>query len=450
MKQVYLLLFAFVFLLLTGCNKPAPQLDSATPGVMAASAMNSSPKPGATEIAGTPKPGVTVALAMPSPTRTRTQSNVDDPAKDLAELVAASLKRPSTPRPGGISSGIEGVEVVALEDSKVGKGLWLAYTYGMRSFDPLEEHFVAIYAKEGSGWRKVSSLSFDGPDYIDQSGVRQVEVDSNRTWIEVVGGMGAHGGYFDLVSFDGKILQSEVASGFSSPGAGFLEDLDGDGALEVILSAGENYVFCYACSVRLILFDVLRWNGSSFSLVELERLSGAAPAEVRRLNNKAVDLARAGLWKDALYEIYEALDQETLDETVYWNAAIIRLHADARAEQAFEEIYPILDYMFFGDYDEAIAPFRELSAEQIFSKDTPLVKGTVAQGWEDSLTTWITGTTQLALEVKPDLAPAYFLRGWANYISNPGNPKALADIQKAAQLDPKDKLYSDSVAYLKK
>src|SRR5439155_9150725 len=50
--------------------------------------------------------------------------------------------------------------------------------------------------------------------------------------------------------------------------------------------------------------------------------------------------------------------------------------------------------------------------------------------------------------VQPDLAPAYFLRGWATYRKDPNSPAALADIKQAAALAPKDALYSQSIAYL--
>jgi hypothetical protein len=56
--------------------------------------------------------------------------------------------------------------------------------------------------------------------------------------------------------------------------------------------------------------------------------------------------------------------------------------------------------------------------------------------------------TTSALTVRPELAAAYFLRGWAAYLLNPGDPAALMDIQRAAGLAPEDEFYTGAVQYL--
>jgi hypothetical protein len=78
------------------------------------------------------------------------------------------------------------------------------------------------------------------------------------------------------------------------------------------------------------------------------------------------------------------------------------------------------------------------------------VKGTTAEGWEQQVTDEITRTAELALSFKPDLAAAYFVRGWGVHLTDPANPSVLADIERAAQLDPKETLFSESLAYLRK
>jgi hypothetical protein len=54
------------------------------------------------------------------------------------------------------------------------------------------------------------------------------------------------------------------------------------------------------------------------------------------------------------------------------------------------------------------------------------------------------------LQTKPDLAAAYFLRGWAEYLADPVNllPQAKRDVAKAASLAPNDALYKQSAAFL--
>ncbi len=78
------------------------------------------------------------------------------------------------------------------------------------------------------------------------------------------------------------------------------------------------------------------------------------------------------------------------------------------------------------------------------------MQGAVAEGFEPQLTYMITQSTGLALELQPDLAAAHFLRGWAVQQTDPGNSSVLADIGRAAQLDPDEVLFSESLAYLKR
>src|SRR6185436_10612586 len=75
----------------------------------------------------------------------------------------------------------------------------------------------------------------------------------------------------------------------------------------------------------------------------------------------------------------------------------------------------------------ALDAMRPYQPAELFSADTPVVKGTSAEGWEPQVTYEITQTTGVALALKPDLAAAYFLRGWAVYLTDPSNPAVLAD-----------------------
>jgi len=162
-------------------------------------------------------------------------------------------------------------------------------------------------------------------------------------------------------------------------------------------------------------------------------------------------LAQGGLWKDALATIEQAQALDAQDETVVWNAALIRLTAEARRPPYdYESIgYPLLDRIFYGDYAAALDVMGDYSVEELFSQPSPLVVGTVAENFEESLTQHIQDSTTRALQAQPDLAAAWFLRGWATHLSNPGSPEALADIERAAELDPNEPLFTPSVAYLK-
>ncbi len=108
--------------------------------------------------------------------------------------------------------------------------------------------------------------------------------------------------------------------------------------------------------------------------------------------------------------------------------------------------YPLLSSVFYGDYAGAVDIMRPFSLSEIFSQDTPLVTGTVAEGWEESLTNYLVQSATDALSRQPDLAPAYFVRAWGGYLADPGDPKVREDLVRAAALAPGDPLFAAAVA----
>jgi len=421
---------------------PPPPTDTPAP---AAAAPTDTPLPTNTPApTSTPAPTLTPTL-QPSPTALAAQP------EELAATLVASLPPTSTPDSSGFSmGGYSEVEVLPLTPPAGGRPLWVAFSFGMRSFEPLINHFVAIYTHDAAGWQQVSRLELECPDYMDKTSVQQVTIDPSRTWLEIQGGMGAHSGCYQLLSFDGQTLRSELTNTSSSPGAGQVKDVNGDGNPDVLLDASDPYVFCYACGVRYIQYQVLRWNGSQLVPVELTSLPDSAPADVRNFNNLAVKLAGAELWKEAQAAAEKALALAPQDPTVIWNTALIRLRAEAYQSQLKDSPYPLLVQVFYGDYAAALDVMRPYTASQIFASDTPLVTGTIASGWEDTLSERIITSTTQALAVEPDLAAAYFLRGWAIHLVKPDDPQVKADIEKAATLAPDEPLFTAGLAYLKK
>jgi hypothetical protein len=348
------------------------------------------------------------------------------------------------------SGGFEGVNVLPLEVPAGEPPLWAAFSLGF-SID--QQHFVAIYRRAADGWRELDRLLLDTSDVVFEESVRQVEVAPGRVWLEVESGAGAHGGIYALLSFDGTTLREEVMGFSASPGAGALDDLNGDGVPEVVLDQSDYYVFCYACGVVEVNYQVLRWNGTKMVEVTLERLPDTAPDALQQANNEAVILARAGLWQDAAL-LAEQADQinATLPEpnpTADWNSNLIALTAEGRAEHARVGTYPLLGNLFYGDYTSVLGILSGYSAEELFSRPNPLIAGTVAEGWEEQLIEQIETYTSQALAVRPDLAEAVFLRGWARYLADPTSEAALADVQHAAELEPAQPLFADSVEYLR-
>jgi hypothetical protein len=126
---------------------------------------------------------------------------------------------------------------------------------------------------------------------------------------------------------------------------------------------------------------------------------------------------------------------------------LIKLHADACKQAIAESPYPLLEHVFYGNYAGAVDVMRAYRPEEIFSASTPLIVGTVAEGWD--VGSYIIPRAEAALALQPDLAPAYFLRGWAEYVASPSNVQARLDVEKAADLAPGDALFSQCAAYLR-
>jgi hypothetical protein len=354
-------------------------------------------------------------------------------------------------------SGIEGISIRQINTGAELRSFWVVFTEGLRSYEPEQGHLLAIYAFDQNGWQEVARLALNtgsepdaiGPDYLGEGSVSQVFVEPSRSWLAVEGGAGAHSGIFQLLSFDGQSLRLEATNFNSSPGAGGVADLNGDGVLEVLLDLTDPYIFYYAAGVRLVHYDVLAWDATAAQLVpvELTPLPEDAPPAVRNWNDRALALASVGLWKDAQLAIDEARVQAPADEQIAWNQALIRLNAEAKRD-VFSP-YPLLDQLFYGDYAAAVEVMRAYSAEEIFMSGGPLLTGTVAEGSEEILSEIIQTSASNALDLQPELAPAYFLRGWATFLKDPASPAALSDVERAVELAPDDPLFTAGAELLR-
>ncbi|MFQ5400792.1 MAG: hypothetical protein ACE5E7_14500, partial [Anaerolineae bacterium] len=259
-----------------------------------------------------------------------------------------------------------------------------------------------------------------------------------------------HGGTFQLLRFDGAALHIEVAAAAASPGVGSLADLNDDGVPEVIMGLHDYYVFCYACGVRYLDFQVFAWDAANQHMreISLQPLPADYPAyqPVRR----AIELAQADLWPDALAQIEEAqrlADANPAgDETLAWDAAIIRLYHDAWQAEINQAPYPLLTNIFAGEYAPALDIMRGYTHDEIFSVETPLIQGTVAEGFEQWMADYILRGTDAAIAAMPDLAAAYYLRAWAIFLKNPGDPQIQGDLVQAAALDPNELLFAQAAA----
>jgi hypothetical protein len=288
---------------------------------------------------------------------------------------------------------------------------------------------------------------------LDDTAVRQVQVEPSHVWIELQTVVGAHSGMYELMRFDGTTLRVEVKGFSSSPGASGLKDLDGDGVPEVVLDGTDTYVFCYACGQRYFSFPVLRWDGKAMQEVPMAPVAESTPAG--QAINRAVSLAQAGLWKDAAATLDE-LKVEALSPELRMQAAILRLHSDTFAEQEQYGPFPMFNHLFYGDYQGAAATLRVATPHELYDRPAEVISGTAAMDWNDSTAGWITRTTDLligspfAADDGARLAAAHFLRSWALLLQEHPDPAAaLAEIEQAARLAPSDRFYQECAAYLR-
>ena len=428
------------------------------------------PQPAASPVLATATSAAAPATPLPV-VPTTTAAPVTPTSALTATGVAAALSTDSLVQlvQSGLPQGaFEGVAALPLAVPADQPPLWAVYSVGMRNFDltPLPNHFVAIYTQANGDWQELARQEFSSgdptaaaPDYVGEGGLAQVQIEPSHTWLALEGGAGAHSGVFELLDFDGQTLRVQVNGFSSSPGVGSIKDVNGDGIPDVILDASDHYVFCYACGVTDIGFQVFAWDQANGHMLERQiepMLMGQSGHPARDLTNKAVALAQAGLWKDAAAVIEQAkqaaanVQPPFTNDTVDWDYGLIKLHADAAARAVADSGYPLLSNVFYGDYAAAVDLMRPYSAAQIFSAQTPLVVGTTAEAWVPELTGAITQSATSALALKPDLAPAYFLRGWASYLADPvaNRAQAKADVERASALAPADALYRDAAAFL--
>lgn len=434
-----------VLLVLAGCTTATPTAVPSIPTTVVTVVAT----PTLAEIQPT-STNVPTAVPSPAPTLPPPTAVPDANTDDLLALVQANLP----------ANAFDGLTVLPLYAPQSERPLWAVHSTGFHNYDlnPVPSHFIAIYTYENGRWIELARQNlnpenaedFASPDILPEGTVTQVGIDPAYVWLAVDGGIGAHGGAFELLRFDGTALHIEVTGSGASPGVGYLEDLNKDGTPDLILRQHEAYVFCYACGVRYLYFQVFTWDAVNQQMVEVSlqpMLMGQQGHPARQPTNRAVELANAGLWVDALAQIDEAqriaanTAEPTDTYTLEWDAALIHLYYDAWQAELDHTPYPLLSRVFFGDYAGALDMIRPYSHDQIFNAGTPLIVGTMAEGYEQWVAQYILDQTNGAIAAQPELAAAYYLRAWANFLLNPANSQIASDLAQAAILDPNEPLF---------
>jgi hypothetical protein len=196
-----------------------------------------------------------------------------------------------------------------------------------------------------------------------------------------------------------------------------------------------------------------RWDGDNIVQVELVPLGNDAAVEAITINDTLLALANAGLWKevdDALFDaeaFLEANPNADPGGQMAWNLRLLRLNSEAKrsAAQNADAPFPLLTHLFYGDYESALEGIKTVSPEDLLETPSALIRESVAEGWEETLANWIERTTAPAVALQPDLAAAWFIRGWGDWLVG-DTEHARIHLLQAAALAPEDAYISEAAA----
>lgn len=325
--------------------------------------------------------------------------------------------------------------------------LWAVFSTGERPFGG--EHRLTLYGYEGGAWVALRDEPLPLPDLLTADSVYPVEVTPRGTWFVVAGALATGGGTFTLYQYDNAQLHSPVNTVAAVTPAATLRDLNGDSLPEVLLDESNPYVLCRACGIRDARLRVLRYHAGSFAPVELAPLAFGVPSAVREPLNEALRLAAADLWQPVPALLAAARSADRSDEHARWTLGVLEAQHTARRAAATGTPLPLLANALYGDFAAAEAVLREHAPAALFGYPSPAVEGTVAMGWEQELAAALTAQSNRAIAAQPDLAPAYAVRAFATFLISPASSAVLADMQRAAELQPDDTFYQESVAHLR-
>src|SRR4051794_4473904 len=155
MKRCSLLLTTSLLFALAACGAP-PTTQAPTQVPTAAPTRTPRPSVVATPTLA-PAPSVTPIPPTLAPIALSDDVALATMTAELSATVVASL--PPTPTPdqanGTGGFGLEGVNAQALKSPEGWPQLWAVASHGMSMGDPTQEHFVAIYTRDGDAWQQL-------------------------------------------------------------------------------------------------------------------------------------------------------------------------------------------------------------------------------------------------------------------------------------------------------
>ncbi|MDP6604735.1 MAG: hypothetical protein QF664_00535 [Dehalococcoidia bacterium] len=320
--------------------------------------------------------------------------------------------------------------------------------------DTAGDGVVSLYRKAEGGWVELRRLRLDR-----WRGAMPVEITPDRVWIQT-GDSSEPGRGLRLLTFDGLdlIVRFAVPPDLSVESVPLraVVDHDGDGLLDIVVDTSTT-LLCDGCFIEPSV-DIHRWDGARLTVAQLERLPDFGPPALRTPVDRAIELARAGLWLDAAFEISGVRLIIGADDSlrvflpaVAWNSVLIDFHVAAYRDGAGrdEPGVPALASLVAGDYDALLELVRESDPETLFAGGGPLLAGTPGEGMAAELGRIFVERAAAAVAVRDDLAAAYFVRGLGRFLIDPADVvTARADVRQAEGLRPYDEFLREASKFL--
>ena len=405
---------------------------------------SSAPTPTATPDAATP-----TATATPVPAETPSPT----PAPPRETRLAVHALAPIIAEFGEDAEALEAY-TLPLGDG----GLRLMVTTGPQPFRATVAseavnffHFAAVYRRldDGTWSEPLTRLTLQGApqrtaiDLIGDGAARP-------TFIAVRGYTGAHSGTLDVLRFDGERLETVISHLSARAHSGEIVDLDGDGVPEVALNDSDPYVFCYACAVEEKRERLYRLVGADWVEVKLAAPPGLPP-ELAARAERAVALARAGLWREAAALAIDLARDAPGNDGARWLSILVNRTASARLAHAGSPGQPLLTNVLAGEFGAAFALMAAHHPSRAFALDGPLIAGTAAsdEAGLRVMAARLLDATERALAERPDDPAIFAVRALGFIIASPDDlARARSAISAAVAFGPGDPFLENARAWL--
>ena len=277
---------------------------------------------------------------------------------------------------------------------------------------------LAVYERDDGGWRAVTQRTVP---IADISVVAPVEIESSQAWLVVVGvadyHVDANEPLWKVLRFDGESLHVEVTANWLDV---MVVDIDGDGSLEILGSRR----LCDECPVTRRAVRLFRWTGARLRSAPLAFLpAGSASDAAVATNNRAVALARARRWMEAVAVLDAARARVAESRVFRRNASLIDLNAGAGGALRLSED-ALLHRIFAGSWADAVALFRGAPADpDLFAQPLPYTDEVGAPPFLRA----IFDATAAARAVGPARAEIEFLHAWSAFHLDPDTTVVAID-----------------------